>query len=103
MEKAINAVLAIKSRIRYPKEYQRLWLTAARLCVLAYPEKRFIIDDVRAWAENEGLPPSTSNRIWGAITRALKAERRIKETGNVRKVTYMVTNSLKAKEWERIL
>lgn len=99
---AIQDVSNIKSRIRQAKQFKKFWVIAARLSVLAHPEGIFIMEDVRVWAVANGLPELEDSRAWGAITRALKADGYIVETGDTRRVTYVNRNSQLVKEWKRI-
>ncbi len=103
LQEAIEKVLNVKSRVRYPSRYRRLWVLAARLSIIAYPESTFIMEEVRAWAEEKGLPDLSDNRAWGAIARALKADGHILETGETRRVTYANRSSQLVKVWKHIL
>lgn len=102
LKEAMDNLKGIQSRVRYPKQYTRLWLVAARTAILSYPESVFIVDDVRHWAEGQGLPESDSNRVWGALVRTLKAEGRIIETGEKRRLKYISNSSQKVREWRKV-
>jgi hypothetical protein len=103
LKEAIDNLDEVSSRVRFPKKYARLWLLAARIAVLSYPQSVFIVDDVRNWAESQGLEASDSNRIWGALIRSLKAEGHIVETGEKRRLTYISNSSQKVREWRKVI
>lgn len=41
----------------------------------------FLIEEVRAWAEKQGLPPPPDARSWGAVARRAAAKKRIAKVG----------------------
>lgn len=47
-------------------------------------ERPFLIEEARAWAETQGLPPPPDARAWGAVTKRCSAKQRIRKTGEGR-------------------
>jgi len=43
------------------------WSDAAYGYLLGYPEKYFMCEDLRAYAESQGLPAPSEPRAWGAV------------------------------------
>jgi hypothetical protein len=41
----------------------------------------FLIEQARAWAEAQGLPPPPDARSWGSVARTAAAKRRIEKVG----------------------
>jgi len=41
----------------------------------------FLIEQARAWAEAQGLPPPPDARSWGAVARRAAAKKRIEKVG----------------------
>ncbi len=41
----------------------------------------FLIEEARAWAEKQGLPPPPDARSWGAVARRAAAKHRIEKVG----------------------
>lgn len=43
--------------------------------------RAFLVEEARAWAEAQGLPPPPDLRAWGTVTRRAMAKKRITKVG----------------------
>jgi hypothetical protein len=74
---------------RAVKRAGEIWKRQAIGLSLAYlahtrftnPNWRFLIEDVRSWCEQRGLPDPPDKRAWGAIATALKKGKHIQKVG----------------------
>ena len=66
------------------------WRDHALQFVVRFPKERFMTEEVRVWAHENGLPIPPSARAWGAVIRAAE------KLGLVRRVGYGSVSNPKA-------
>jgi hypothetical protein len=48
---------------------------------ISTPREPFLIEDLRAWAESNGLPAPANNKAWGKVTRMAVSRKLIEKAG----------------------
>lgn len=77
------------------------WSEMAYACLLSYPGKEFLTEDVRRWSHENGLPIPPSARAWGAVIVRAKREGVIKFLG-YRSVTNPKAHMTPASYWRKL-
>ena len=77
------------------------WVNRAVNFVVDYPQKRFLAEDVREWAYENGLPKPDNDRVWGVVIKLAVKDNIIRRIG-FRLVNNPNAHKTPASYWEKV-
>jgi len=70
--------IGIERAIAHAERVENGWKDAALMFIMMYPGNTFMVEEVRRYAYNNGLPKPPHERAWGKVINEAKKKRFVK-------------------------